>query len=70
MSENIEVMIDKSYVTVAESIKEQIRSANHKAILNANKEILILYWNIRKIINENRVWGNKFLNNLSAEIKI
>ena len=39
-------MIDKSYVTVIESIKEQIRSAQHRAILNANKEMLILYWNI------------------------
>ena len=46
-------MIDKHYVSVVESIKEQIRSAKHKAILNANKEMLILYWNIGRIINEN-----------------
>ena len=43
-------MIDKHYVSVVESIKEQIRSAKHKAILNANKEMLILYWNIGRII--------------------
>ncbi len=61
-------MIDKSYVTVVENIKEQIRSAQHKAILNANKEMLILYWNIGKVINENSTWGNKFLRNLSLEI--
>ena len=29
-------MLDKSYVTVVESIKEQIRCAKHKAILNVN----------------------------------
>ena len=46
-------MIDKSYVAVVEDIKEQIRNAQHRAILNANKEMLILYWNIGKIINEN-----------------
>ena len=62
-------MIDKHYVSVVESIKEQIRSAKHKAILNANKEMLILYWNIGKIINENSTWGSKFLKNLSDEIK-
>ena len=62
-------MIDKHYVTVVESIKEQIRCANHKAILNANKEMLILYWNIGKIINEHSTWGSKFLKNLSEEIK-
>ena len=61
-------MIDKSYVMVVESIKEQIRSAQHKAILNANKEMLILYWNIGKVINENSTWGSKFLNKLSSEI--
>ena len=62
-------MQDKSYVTVVESIKEQIRCAKHKAILNINKEMLILYWNIGKIINENSTWGSKFLKNLSLEIK-
>ena len=62
-------MIDKHYVSVVESIKEQIRSAKHKAILNANKEMLILYWNIGRIINENSTWGSKFLRSLSDEIK-
>ena len=62
-------MIDKSYVTVVESIKEQIRSAQHRAILNANKEMLILYWNIGKVINENSTWGSKFLRNLSRDYK-
>ena len=61
-------MIDNSYVMVVESIKEQIRSAQHKAILNANKEMIILYWNIGKVINENSTWGSKFLNKLSSEI--
>ena len=53
---------------MVEDIKEQIRSAQHKAILNANKEMLILYWNIGKVINENSTWGSKFLRNLSKEI--
>lgn len=61
-------MIEKSYVTIIEDIKNQIRNVQHKAILNANKEMLILYWNIGKIINEHSEWGNKFLNNLSSEI--
>ncbi len=61
-------MIDKSYVKVVKFIKEQIRRAQHKAILNANKEMIILYWNIGKIINENSTWGSKFLKQLSSEI--
>ena len=31
--------------------------------------MIILYWNIGKIINENSVWKNKFLKKLSFEIK-
>jgi len=61
-------MLDMRYVTVVESIKEQIRCAKHKAILNANKELIILYWNIGKVINENSTWGSKFLRNLSSDI--
>lgn len=53
-------MIDKSYVTVVEKIKEQIRSVQHKVILNVNKEMIILYWNIGKVIYENSTWGSKF----------
>ncbi len=61
-------MIEESYILVAETIKEQIRSAQHKAILNANKEMSILYWNIGKDISENSTWGSKFLSRLSSEI--
>ena len=61
-------MNNNNYVNVVEKIKKQIRSAQHRAILNANKEMLILYWNIGKLINENSTWGSKFLNKLSSEI--
>ena len=61
-------MIEKNYVTVIDNIKKQIRSAQHKSILSANKEMIILYWNIGKIIDEHSEWGNKFLYNLSSEI--
>ena len=53
-------MLENSYVIVVEEIKKQIRSAQHKAILNANKEMLILYWNIGKVINENSTWVVNF----------
>ena len=48
MGKGVEIMIEKSYITIVEDIKEQIRSAQHRSILNANKEMLILYWNIGK----------------------
>lgn len=54
-------MIDKSYINVLENIKQQIKTSQHKAILNANKEIILMYWNIGKIIEDNIKWGNKFI---------
>ena len=61
-------MKDKNFIKVIKCIKEQIRNAQHKAILNANKEMIILYWNIGKVIIENGTWGSKFLKKLSLEI--
>lgn len=30
----------------------------------------MLYYNIGKIINEHKAWGNKFIDNLAADIKL
>ena len=62
-------MLNLDYAQIIENIKSKIRIANHKVILSANKELLILYWNIGKVINENNIWGSKFLNKLSIEIR-
>lgn len=61
-------MNEYNYLLVIDNIKKQIKSSQHKAVLNANKELILLYWNIGKLINEHSEWGNKFLNNLSSEI--
>lgn len=63
------MILDKNYVSVFENIKEQIRMAQHKALLNANREMIYLYWNIGKIIDANSEWGNKFVDNLSKDIR-
>jgi predicted nuclease of restriction endonuclease-like (RecB) superfamily len=52
-----------------EDIKTQIRSAQYKAVFGANRELLTLYWNIGNIILHNKRWGNKFVENLSRDIK-
>lgn len=35
-----------------------------------NKELIFLYWNIGKIILKNSQWGNKFVYNLSIDLKL
>lgn len=35
-----------------------------------NKELILMYWHIGKIILENSEWGNKFIENLSIDLKL
>ena len=35
-----------------------------------NKELIFMYWHIGKIILENVQWGNKFIDNLSIDLKL
>ncbi|MCL2673953.1 MAG: PDDEXK nuclease domain-containing protein, partial [Defluviitaleaceae bacterium] len=58
------------YFQILESVKAQIQNAKYKAILGANRELILLYWNIGNVIIENSVWGNKFIDNLARDIKL
>jgi len=40
----------KDYFQILESIKIEIKKAQYKAVLGANKEQIILFWNIGNII--------------------
>jgi len=60
---------NSEYFDVLESIKSQIRAAQYRAVVGANRELLALYWNIGNIILNNKRWGNKFVENLSRDIK-
>ena len=38
--------------------------------MNVNKEPILLYHGIGRIINGHKSWGNKFIENLAADIKL
>jgi len=61
---------NKDYFKVIESIKTQIYEAQNKAVLGANRELILLYWHIGRIINDNVQYGSHFINNLARDIKI
>lgn len=58
------------YFSAIEAIKRDIRAAQYKATISVNKELLLLYHSIGLVINEHKTWGNKFVENLSADIKL
>ena len=64
--------LDKSYIQVLENLKNEIRSAQVKAALSVNSELIILYWNIGKTIlnqQEQAGWGSKVIENLSKDLQ-
>lgn len=61
---------NSEYLTIIDDIKSKIRQARHRAIFAANSELILLYWNIGKVINKNNSWGNKFIENLARDIKL
>ncbi|MDR2197703.1 MAG: DUF1016 N-terminal domain-containing protein, partial [Coriobacteriales bacterium] len=63
-------MNDGEYLGVIDDIKLKIRQAQHRAMFAVNAELVELYWNIGNDINGHSVWGNKFIENLSRDIKL
>ena len=64
------LMNSNEYLDLVQMIKREIRQAQYKAVLSVNKELIMLYYRIGRVINEHKSWGNKFIDNLAADIKL
>ena len=64
------LMNNHEYLDLVQLVKQEIRQAQYKATLSVNKELIMLYHSIGRIINEHKSWGNKFIDNLAADIKL
>ena len=58
------------YLEIVKSIRDEIKVAQYKAAVSVNRELIMLYYNIGRVINEHKSWGNKFIDNLAADIKL
>ena len=61
---------NNEYLKIMESIKSEIKSAQYKAAVSVNRELIMLYYNIGCVINDHKIWGNKFIDNLSNDIQM
>ena len=50
-------------------VKQEIKSAQYHAAVHVNTTLILLYHSIGRIINEHKTWGNKFIENLAADIR-
>ena len=68
----MDLILDNEYKELLKEIKEKIRSAQIRAAVSVNTEVIKLYWDIGKRIIERQQkakWGDKFLENLSHDLK-
>ncbi len=64
------LMNDNEYLALVENIKLEIRTAQYKATVLVNNEMIFLYHKIGTEINAHKAWGSKFIDNLSKDIRL
>ena len=62
-------IIEKDYLNDLKQIKETIRKNQNKAMVVVNSAMIITYYEIGTIINQRKVWGNKYIERLSNDLK-
>ena len=66
-----EITKSKDYLQTLEEIKKKVHSAQMRAHLAVNREMIILYWQIGKTIlekQEKNKWGSKVIERLSKDL--
>ena len=59
-----------NYKNIFENVKQEILKSQYQAMQAVNKEFIFMYWHIGKIILGNSQWENKFVDNLSIDLKL
>lgn len=63
---------NNSYLQFVQEIKQQILESRYRAAKLVNKELLLLYYNIGKMLNQKirqAKWGDKVLQSISADLQ-
>lgn len=69
--EDLQMLMNSGeYLNLVQNIKQEIQSAQYRAALNVNRELICLYYDIGSAINEHKTWGNKFIENLATDIRL
>ncbi len=62
-------MLDKSFKEICDGIKKDVKDTQLEIMVNANTNLVNLYYRIGKALEENSKWGNKFIDNVAFELK-
>ena len=64
------LMNSGEYLATIEQVKQEIKSAQYRAALHVNADLVLLYHSIGCVINAHKEWGNKFIDNLAADLRM
>ena len=62
-------ILEKDYLNDLNKIKETIRTNQAKAMVVVNSAMIMTYYKIGTIINQRKVWGSKYIENLANDLK-
>ena len=66
----VEEKLGKEFKKILNEIKSEIKTTQIKVAVESNKNIINLYFKIGKILNDNYKYGNKFIDEISHELKL
>ena len=62
--------MEEEFKNIVKNIKNEIKATQTKILYHANNELIMLYFRIGRIIEDNSRYGNSFIKNLALEIKV
>ena len=63
---------NKEYLQLLQDIKVRVKSAQIKAAISVNKELISLYWDVGRMIAEKQAlgkWGDSIVDMLASDLK-
>ena len=65
-------VVPKDYAALLAEVKERVRAAQYEALRAVNKELVGLYWDIGRMIEDRQkgeTWGKSVVANLSGDLQ-
>ena len=63
-------MLEQEFKSIIDNIKKEISTTKIKIAVEANKNLIMMYYRLGEILNDNFVYGNKFIDDVSRELKL
>lgn len=63
-------MLEKDFNDIIKNIKDDVRKTQIKTMYEVNSNLIMLYFRLGKILNDNYKYGNKFIEEVAHELKI